>query len=32
MKDYLKKVRGKGLGVSVLFDPSTQYWTTKIFS
>ena len=24
---FLGKVRGKGLGVSLLFDPSTQYWT-----
>ena len=29
MKDYLKKVCGKGLGVSMLFDPSTQYWKTE---
>ena len=26
MKDYLKKVQGKGL---VLFDPSTQYWRSE---
>ena len=26
MKNYLKKVQGKGLGISVLFDPNTQYW------
>ena len=29
MKEYLKKIRGKGLGVSVLFDPSMQYWRSE---
>ena len=29
MKEYLKKVRGKGLGVSVLFDPSIRYWRSE---
>lgn len=29
MKNYLKKVQGKGLGVSILFDPSTQYWRSE---
>lgn len=27
LTEFLGKVRGKGLGVSLLFDPSTQYWT-----
>ena len=26
LTEFLGKVRGKGLGVSLLFDPSTQYW------
>ena len=27
LTEFLGKVRGKGLGVSLLFDPSTQYWS-----
>ena len=27
LTDFLGKVRGKGLGVSLLFDSSTQHWT-----
>jgi len=26
LTEFLGKVRGKGLGVSLLFDPNTQYW------
>ena len=27
LTDFLEKVRGKGLGVSLLFDSNTQHWT-----
>ena len=29
LTDFLGKVRGKGLGVSLLFDSSTQHWTAN---
>ena len=29
MKKFLDAVRGKGLGVSLLLDPSTRYWGDK---
>ena len=29
MKEYLKKICGKGLGVSVLFEPSIRYWRSE---
>lgn len=30
MKKFLDAVRGKGLGVSLLLDPSTRYWGDKV--